>query len=41
MGARVLNQRFIMLSEPKDVPVKSFKIIYPRTAAAKKSVCGK
>jgi len=35
MGARVLNQRLIMLNVPKDVPVKSFKIIYPHTAAAK------
>jgi hypothetical protein len=36
MGAKVLNQRVIMLNVPKDVPVKSFKIIYPHSAAAQK-----
>jgi len=36
MGATVLNQRVIMLNVPKDVPVKSFKIIYPHTAAGEK-----
>ena len=38
MGATVLNQRLILLSVPKDVPVKSFKIIYPHTAAAQKYI---
>jgi len=38
MGATVLNQRLIMLNVPKDVPVKSFKIIYPHTAAAQKYI---
>ena len=38
MGATVLNQRVIMLNVPKDVPVKSFKIIYPHTAAAQKYI---
>ena len=36
MGATVLNQRVIMLNVPKNVPVKSFKIIYPHTAAGEK-----
>ena len=36
MGLTVLNQRVIMLNVPQDVPVKSFKIIYPHTAAAQK-----
>ena len=36
MGAKVLNQRVIMLNVPKDVPDKSFKIIYPHTAAGEK-----
>jgi hypothetical protein len=38
MGATVLNQRVIMLNVPKDAPVKSFKIIYPHTAAAQKYI---
>jgi hypothetical protein len=38
MGPTVLNQRVIILNVPKDVPVKSFKIIYPHTAAAQKYI---
>lgn len=38
MGATVLNQRLIMLNVPKDVSVKSFRIIYPEPLAVKKSM---
>lgn len=38
MGATVLNQRLIMLNVPKDVSVKSFKIIYPEPLAVKKTM---
>jgi hypothetical protein len=38
MGATVLNQRLIILNVPKDVSVKSFRIIYPEPLAVKKSM---
>ena len=40
VGATVLNQRVIMLNLPKDVPVKSFKIIYHPPGGAKKNLGG-
>jgi hypothetical protein len=37
-GAAVLNQRLILLSLPKDVALKNFKIIYEQPATAKKAL---
>ena len=37
-GAVVLNQRWILLSLPKDVAPKNFKIIYEQPATAKKAL---
>ena len=38
MGAAVLNQPLIMLNVPKDVSVKSCRIIYPEPLAVKKTM---
>ena len=37
-GAAVFNQRLILLSLPKDVALKDFKIIYDQPAMAKKAL---
>ena len=37
-GAAVLNQRLVLLSLPKDVALKNFKIIYEQPATAKKAL---